>query len=148
MALTNTIGTESFLYMRGAAATLQQPVEAIDKPGREMSTYRLHATKCETFTVETVVDVSSVEAARNKMMAYRDLKPDGALTFVKEGVTYVEQDETDVEDEIALKVIVLDVKEVGVNAAGCLKGGINVSNGSNGFLLRAQWMLRFVKVDP
>lgn len=132
--LTFTIGTHSFLSLDGEPGLLKTVVEVMTLPYYDGEAVRSMGIHSEPFTMTSCVDLADYVAAENKLYEYAALIGQSPVQFEWRSVSF---------SALAL-VQVLDVRASKKIPAGSLVGGLNLSNGSDGCMLYADWLLRLV----
>ena len=130
--MADSIGDESFVLLSGQIDDPSDQVEVIQRPGVDGVAFRLMGNHPSPFELVSLEDFSSLSGARDAMIAYKALKGGDPVDLVWQDVTPDDQ------------VKVIDVVQHELRAATCIIGGVNLANGSTGFLLRARWTLIFV----
>jgi hypothetical protein len=133
--LTHSIGSHTFLSLEGSPGVYRTKVELLSLPYKDGESQRSMGRHNEPFTLQSCVDLSSYTAARNKLDDYALLIGAGVQTLVWRSVNFTSGLTT------AMEVFVLDVQQDRIVVANNVVGGLNVSTGSNGVMLYANWTL-------
>lgn len=121
-----TIGTETFITLRGPVVPLAERVETLKRKGLSGSDFRRVGKGALPFTVETMVDVSSTAGAKTKMLAYAALC--GTLVTVKDDL-----------GNQWTNVMVLNVRATEHSRTGTAVGGVNTTPAA---IVRATWEMQ------
>jgi hypothetical protein len=124
-----SIGSESFLSLRGALRGLRETLEVLERENVDGQGYRERGQRGPIFQLFSVVDVGSAGAARNKILTYEDMV--GTVVTV-----------TDVGGAAWTGYMVLDAQNAGIAERHCIVGGVNVSTGGSGFYVACAWLLQ------
>lgn len=128
-SITTDTGTLGFVLLEGAVEPLGEVVDDVSRPGVDGHAARKLGRKSEPFSVVSLLDVTNAAAAKTQVIAY--LNQRGKVCTL-------------VDDTLVswANVLILEVRPFPVKRAIRIVGGLNVSNGGDGYLVRASWELR------
>ena len=130
--MADSIGSETFITLEGSPPDDPSvQLQVITRPGVDGVSFRKLGTQPKPFVLKSYEDFSTQENARDAFKEYKALKGDSTVELVWHSVS---------ED---YKVKVLEVMQESITAANKLLGGVNVADGSDGFVLIATWTLIF-----
>lgn len=131
----NSIGNQSFIFLRGEAGGVRNAVELIARQNVAALSSRIFAAKGVPFVLTSLASTTTEAAAQTKYQAYQTLLNTGLVTLVKDNVDF------NLTHSVGHKV--LSVELLDIMQAGVLVG--NVTPGDQ-YLLTCQWTLVAVGV--
>jgi hypothetical protein len=135
---TFSIGSYTFLSLSGEIQPYRQELDVMNLPYRDGDCLRRRGQHGRPFTLQSCVDLSSETAALDKFEEYR--------AYIGAGVQTLTYRSVDMSSALTndYKVHVLDVASCRIVKAKNMVGGLNVSDGSAGVMLYADWTMLLV----
>lgn len=133
--MQNSIGTSEFTILKGQVVPPSERLESHERPGVNGTGFWKLGTAGHPFVLRSIVDCASLADAEHTFSDYLSHKGDAVLTLIKDGMDY----SAHVTPAWGVKVV--DVRQVELTARGAIVGGLNVTDGNDGYVLVCEWSL-------